>query len=64
MHRGTAARYLKANAGPEELKQERGPRTYRTRSDPLKDIMPEAAPYLESWRPHGDSNPGFLRGPT
>lgn len=48
MHPETAARYLKANAGPEELKQERGPRTYRTRSDPLKDIMPEAARYLEA----------------
>ena len=48
MHSETAARYLKANAGPEELKQERGPRTYRTRSDPLKDIMPEAARYLEA----------------
>ncbi len=47
MHRGTAARYLKANAGPAELKQALGPRTYRTRSDPLKDIMPEAARYLE-----------------
>lgn len=48
MHPETAARYLKANAGPEELKQERGPRTYRTRSDPLKDIMPEATRYLEA----------------
>ena len=48
MHRGTAARYLKANAGPEELKQEQGPRKYRTRTDPLKDIMPEAARYLEA----------------
>ena len=48
MHPETAARYLKANAGPEELKQERGPRPYRTRSDPLQDIMPEAARYLEA----------------
>lgn len=48
MHPETAGRYLKANAGPEELKQERGPRPYRTRSDPLKDIMPEAARYLET----------------
>lgn len=48
MHPETAARYLKANAGPEDRKQERGPRTYRTRSDPLKDIMPEAARYLEA----------------
>ena len=48
MHRGTAARYLKANAGPEELKQARGPRTYRTRPDPLQGIMPEAARYLEA----------------
>jgi hypothetical protein len=48
MHRGTAARYLKANAGPEDLKKERGARTYRTRPDPLKDIMPEAARYLEA----------------
>lgn len=48
MHPETAARYLKANAGPEERKQERGPRKYRTRSDPLKEIMPEAARYLEA----------------
>jgi hypothetical protein len=48
MHPETAARYLKANAGPEELKQARGPRTYRTRSNPLQDIMPEAARYLEA----------------
>jgi hypothetical protein len=48
MHPETAARYLKANASPTELKQEREPRTYRTRSDPLKDIMPEAARYLEA----------------
>ena len=48
MHPETAARYLKANAGPKELKQERGSRTYRTRPDPLKDIMPEAARYLEA----------------
>jgi hypothetical protein len=48
MHPETAARYLKANAGPNELKQERGSRTYRTRPDPLKDIMPEAARYLEA----------------
>ena len=38
MHPETAARYLKANAGPEDRKQERGPRKYRTRSDPLKDM--------------------------
>ena len=48
MHPETAARYLKANAGPEELKQERGPRKYRTRPDPLQGIMPEAARYLEA----------------
>jgi len=48
MHPETAARYVKANAGPEDLKQERGPRQYRTRSDPLKDMMPEAARYLEA----------------
>lgn len=48
MHRRTAARYLEANAGPEELTQQRGPRTYRTRPDPLKEIMPEAARYLEA----------------
>jgi transposase len=48
MHPETAARYLKANAGPDEHKQEKGPRTYRTRTDPLKDIMPEAARYLEA----------------
>ena len=48
MHRGTAARYLKANAGPEDLKHERGPRKYRTRSNPLQGIMPEAARYLEA----------------
>ena len=48
MHPETAARYLKANAGPEELKQARRPRPYRTRSDPLQAIMPEAARYLET----------------
>jgi len=48
MHRGTAARYLAANAGPEELKEQRGERSYRTRPDPLKEIMPEAIRYLES----------------
>ena len=48
MHPETAARYLKANAGPDEHKQEKGPRTYRPRTDPLKDIMPEAARYLEA----------------
>lgn len=48
MHPETAARYLKANAGPKELQQERGPRMYRTRPDPLKDLMPEAARYLEA----------------
>ena len=48
MHPETAARYLKANAGPEELKEQRGARTYRTRPDPLKEIMPEAARYLET----------------
>ncbi len=48
MHPETAARYLKANAGPAEQKQQRGPRSYRTRSDPLQAIMPEAARYLES----------------
>ena len=48
MHRVTAARYLEANAGPEELTHQRGRRTYRTRLDPLKQIMPEAARYLET----------------
>ena len=48
MHPETAARYLKANAGPEEHKQEKGPRAYRTRPDPLKELMPEAAHYLEA----------------
>ena len=48
MHPETAARYLKANAGPDKHKQEKGPRTYRPRTDPLKDIMPEAARYLEA----------------
>jgi transposase len=48
MHPETAKHYLEANAGPVELAQQRGPRTYRTRSDPLKEIMPEAARYLEA----------------
>jgi hypothetical protein len=48
MDRKTAARYVLANVGPEELKAERGPRTYRTRLDPLQDVMPEAIRYLES----------------
>ena len=48
MHPETAARYLKANAGPDKHNQEKGPRTFRPRTDPLKDIMPEAARYLEA----------------
>ena len=48
MHPETAARYLKANASPEEIQQQRGPRAYRTRPDPLKDVMPEAVRYLEA----------------
>jgi hypothetical protein len=48
MHPETAARYLKANAGPEELKRESGSRAYRTRPDPLEEVMPEAARYLEA----------------
>ncbi len=48
MDRKTAARYLKANAGPEELKAQQGERTYRTRPDPLKEVMPEAIRFLEA----------------
>jgi hypothetical protein len=48
MHPETATRYLAANAGPEELKDQRGPRTYRTRPDPLREVMPEAIRYLET----------------
>jgi hypothetical protein len=48
MDRKTAARYLKANAGPDELKALQGPRPYRTRPDPLKEVMPEAIRYLEA----------------
>jgi hypothetical protein len=48
MHRETAARYLQRRIGPDELKQQRLPRNYRTRLDPLTDIWPEALRYLEA----------------
>ncbi|HEY1794046.1 MAG TPA: IS21 family transposase [Opitutaceae bacterium] len=44
MHRGTARRYLAAQAGPDVLKL---PHTWRTRSDPLSGIWPEAERWLE-----------------
>ncbi len=48
MDRKTAAHYVEANAGPEDLKQQRGRRTYRTRPDALREVMPEAIRYLEA----------------
>jgi hypothetical protein len=44
MHRGTARRYLAAKAGPAVIKQ---PHTWRTRTDPLSGIWPEAERWLE-----------------
>ena len=44
MHRETARRYLVAQAGPGTIKQ---PHTWRTRSDPLSGIWPEAERWLE-----------------
>jgi hypothetical protein len=48
MHPETAAHYLNANMGPEEMKTAKGPRAYRTRPDPLKEIMPVAIGFLET----------------
>jgi len=44
MHRETARRYIAAQSGPGALKQ---PHTWRTRSDPLSGIWPEAERWLE-----------------
>jgi transposase InsO family protein len=44
MHRETAARYLKAQAGPGQLIK---PRTWRTRPDPLEALWLKAKPWLE-----------------
>ena len=43
MHRQTAAHYLKQQAGPDQCKEDRGQRQYRTRPDPLGDGLWEAA---------------------
>jgi hypothetical protein len=43
MHRQTAASYLKKQAGPEQCKEDRGQRQYRTRPDPLGSGLWEAA---------------------
>jgi transposase len=43
MHRQTARRYLKAQAGPTAISK---PHTWRTRDDPLCDIWPEAERWL------------------
>jgi len=45
MHRTTAARYLKAQAGPSELKP---PRDWTTRPDPLEKLWLLAKPWLEN----------------
>lgn len=45
MHRDTAARYIKAQAGPSQLKP---PRTWRTRPDPLAALWLKAKPWLEA----------------
>lgn len=44
MHRETARRYVAAQTGPDEL---RPAHTWRTRSDPLKEIWTEAQRWLE-----------------
>lgn len=44
MHRETARRYVAAQTGPEDLRQ---PHTWRTRTDPLKEVWPEAERWLE-----------------
>lgn len=46
IHRQTATRYLKAKKSPAELKQQRAPRTYRTRQDPLGPLWDEAQKWL------------------
>jgi len=45
MHRTTAARYRKAQAGPSELKP---PRDWTTRPDPLEKLWLLAKPWLEN----------------
>ncbi len=45
MHRETARRYVAAQAGPDVLRQAH---TWRTRSDPLKEIWPETERWLEA----------------
>lgn len=45
MHRETATRYIKAQAGPGELKT---PHTWRTRPDPLGALWLQAKPWLEA----------------
>ena len=45
MHRETATRYIKAQAGPDELKT---PHTWRTRSDPLAALWLQAKAWLET----------------
>lgn len=45
MHRETAARYLKAQAGPRQLK---APHNWRTRPDPLEALWLQAKPWLEA----------------
>jgi hypothetical protein len=42
----TAARYVKAQAGPAAQRQARQPRTYRTRADPMATLRPEVDRYL------------------
>jgi transposase len=45
MHRETAARYLEAQVGPEQLKK---PHPWRTRPDPLEALWLQAKPWLEA----------------
>jgi transposase len=45
MDRETAARYIQAQAGPEQLK---APHTWRTREDPLEALWLKAKPWLEA----------------
>jgi len=45
IHRETAARYLEAQAGPQQLKP---PHHWRTREDPLEALWLQAKPWLEA----------------
>src|SRR5260370_30125708 len=60
MHRQTAAHYLKKQAGPEQCKEDRGQRQYRTRPDPLAGGGWGTAPRLVGTPPERRSQTPFL----